>query len=279
MAYAPIKALYVSSSQSEYYSHIVLIPLVSIYLVFQKRKRIFLEQGSTNGRGAHSPRNDRIAGISLLLAGALLYFFVRGVGTGLNQNDFTAIIVLATVVFINGGFILSYGLHAFKTALFPLLFLIFMIPLPSSLMDGFIYFLQVGSTEFTHLLFMATGVPFLREGFVFHLPGMSIEVARECSGIRSSLVLLITAVLAGHLLLETAVKKVVLAMAIFPITMLKNGIRIMVLTLMGTYWDPRWLTQGSLHRDGGILFFILALALMAPILHFLRKSGARKKEG
>ena len=280
MAYAPIKALYDSASQREYYSHIVLIPLVSIYLVFQKRKLVFSEQENTDGRGAHSPRNDRIAGISLLLAGALLYFVGRGVGAGLNQNDFTAIIALAAVVFLNGGFILSYGLHAYKAALFPLLFLVFVIPIPSTLMDGFIYFLQVGSTEFTNVLFMATGVPFLREGFVFHLPGMSVEVAKQCSGIRSSLALLITAILAGHMFLETGWKKVVLALAIVPITMFKNGIRILILTLMGTYWDPRWLTESSLHRDGGIVFFILALVLMAPILYVLRKSeqqGSRDK--
>ncbi|MFH0801789.1 MAG: exosortase/archaeosortase family protein [bacterium] len=271
MAYAPIKALYESSSQSEYYSHIALIPLVSIYLVFQKRKLVFLEQENTDGRGAHSARNDRLAEISLLLAGALLFFVGRGVGAGLNQNDLTALVVLAAVLFLNGGFILAYGLPAFKAALFPLLFLIFMIPIPSALMDGFISLLQVGSTEFTNLLFMATGVPFLREGFVFHLPGMSIEVAKQCSGIRSSLALLITAILAGHLFLETGGRKVALAVAVVPITMFKNGIRIMILTLMGTYWDPRWLTESSLHRDGGILFFILALALMAPILYWLRR--------
>ncbi len=260
MAYAPIKGLYDSSSQREYYSHIVLIPLVSIYLVFQKRKLVFGE-----------PRNDRIAGISLLLAGALLYFAGQGVGAGLNQNDFTAIIALAAVVLLNGGFILSYGLQAYKAALFPLLFLIFVIPIPSELMENFIYVLQVGSTEFTNLLFMATGVPFLREGFVFHLPGMSVEVAKQCSGIRSSLALLITAILAGHMFLTTRWKKVALAVFIIPITMFKNGIRILILTLMGTYWDPRWLTESSLHRDGGIVFFILALVLMAPILYWLRK--------
>ena len=271
MAYAPLKALYDSSSQREYYSHIVLIPLVSIYLVFQKRKLVFSEREDTEGRGTDSPRNDRIAGISLLLAGVLLYFVGRGVGAGLNQNDFTAIIALAAVVFLNGGFILSYGLRAFKAALFPLLFLVFVIPIPSDLMDGFIYFLQVGSTEFTNMLFTVSGVPFLREGFVFHLPGMSVEVARQCSGIRSSLALLITAILAGHMFLNTWWKKVILAVLIIPITMFKNGIRILILTLMGTYWDPRWLTESSLHRDGGIVFFILALVLMAPILYWLRK--------
>ncbi len=94
MAYAPIKALYDSSSQSDYYSHIGLIPLVSIYLVFQKRKRIFIAQGSMNDRSAHSPRNGRVAGISLLVAGALLYFVGRGVAAVLNQNDFTSIVAL-----------------------------------------------------------------------------------------------------------------------------------------------------------------------------------------
>jgi exosortase len=139
-------------------------------------------------------------------------------------------------------------------------------------MDGFVYTLQVGSTEITNLLFMATGVPFLRESFVFHLPGMSVEVAKQCSGIRSSLALLITAILAGHLFLETGWKKVVLAVLIIPITMFKNGIRILILTLLGTYVDPKFLINSSLHRDGGILFFILALLLLAPILYWLRKS-------
>jgi exosortase len=272
MTYAPIKALYDSSSQSEYYSHIALIPLVSIYLVFQKRKRIFCPQASTNGCGAHSRKTGRAAGIALLSAGAFVYLVGRGVGEAVNQNDFTSIVSLSSVMFINGGFILAYGLPAFRAALFPLLFLIFIIPIPSALMDGIIYFLQVGSTELTHLLFLATGIPFLREGFVFHLTGISIEVAKECSGIRSSLALLITAVLAGHLFLKTVGRKMILAAAIVPVTMFKNGIRILILTLMGTYSDPRWLTQSSLHRDGGILFFILALVLMAPILYWLKRS-------
>ena len=270
MAYAPIKALYDSASQSEYYSHIVLIPLVSIYLVFQKRKLVFSARENTDGSVAHSPRNDRIAGVSLLLTGALLYFVGRSVGAVINQNDFTAVIALAAVVFLNGGFIISYGLHAFKAALFPLLFLVFVIPIPSALMDGFIYFLQIGSTEFSNLLFMATGVPLLREGFVFHLPGMSVEVAKQCSGIRSSLALLITAILAGHLFLGTWWRKVILAICTIPIAMFKNGIRIVSLTLLGTYLDPRIL-QSSLHRDGGIPFFIVALLLLAPILYWLRK--------
>jgi exosortase len=209
------------------------------------------------------------------MIGALLFFGGRFWGGALSQNDMTAIIVLSAVVVINGAFIFCYGFQAFKAALFPLLFLIFMIPLPSALMDGIIYALQVGSTEFTNVLLLATGVPFVREGFVFHLPSISVEVAKQCSGIRSGMALLITATVAGHLFLKTGWKKVLLALVSVPIAMFKNGIRIVSLTLLGAYVDPRIL-QSSLHREGGIPFFIVALLLLVPVLYFLRRGEKGK---
>lgn len=267
VAYSPIKDLYYSSSHREYYSHIVLIPLVSMYLIYQKRSSIFTANKDMDSRSF-------LIGIPLLLIGFFLYVGGQSLDTHFNQNDFTSIIALSTIIFINGAFIFSYGAQAFKAAIFPLLFLVFIIPIPNTPMDSLIYFLQVGSTEFTNLLLLATGVPFVKEGFVFQLPGQSIEVAKQCSGIRSGLALIITALLAGHLFLKTWWKKVILVIFVFPITMLKNGIRITTLTLLGTYVDPRIL-QSSLHREGGIPFFIVALLLMAPILYFLRKSEKR----
>jgi len=130
--------------------------------------------------------------------------------------------------------------------------------------------LQLGSAEFVAFLFQFTGMPILRDACVFHLPGISIEVAPQCSGIRSSLALVITCVLAGHMFLRTTWKKAVLVLAVIPITMLKNGIRIVTLSVLAVYVDRGFL-ESSLHRDGGIVFFILALCLMAPILFVLRK--------
>ncbi len=264
IAYDPIKTLYYSSSHSEYYSHIVLIPLISIYLLHQKRNVIFSHQ-----------KYSFNAGIPFLVIGALSYFAGLGMGEQLNPNDFAAIMALSAVLFVNGAFVLFYGTRAFKAAIFPFLFLIFIIPIPSSLMDGIIYLLQVGSSEFTNFLFTITGVPFLRDGFVFHLPGMSVEVAKQCSGIRSGLALFITALLAGHLFLKTWWKKVILIMCVIPIAMFKNGIRIVTLALLGTYVDPMIL-KSSLHREGGIPFFVLALLLLTPVLYFLRRSEINK---
>ena len=56
-----------------------------------------------------------------------------------------------------------------------------------------------------------------------------------------------------------------------PLSILKNGIRITTLTLLSIYVDPGFLT-GSLHRDGGFVFFLMALALLAPVLLLLQKS-------
>lgn len=263
IAYSSIKDLYHSSSHGEYYTHIALIPLVSLYLLYQKRTLIFTKQ-----------TYSFFIGISILLIGVLLYFGGQNLAPNLNQNDLTSIIACSTVIFINGAFILFYGIDAFKIALFPLLFLIFVIPIPSMLMDSIIRFLQIGSTEFTNLLLVLSGAPFLREGFVFHLAGQSVEVAPQCSGIRSCLALFITALLAGHLFLKTWWKKIILLVCVIPIAMFKNGIRITSLTLLGTYVDPRILGS-SLHREGGIPFFIVALLLMAPILFFLRKSETK----
>jgi len=191
-------------------------------------------------------------------------------GTKLNLTDRATVLTASALVILWGNFIFAYGMKTFKAALFPLLFLVFMIPLPYEVMEGIITFLQKGSTEFANFLLWLSQVPYYREGFVFHTIGIDVEVAPECSGIRSGLALLITALLAGYLFLKSWWRRVILALCVIPITMLKNGIRITTLTLLSTYVDPRIL-QSPLHREGGIPFFILALLLMAPILYFLRK--------
>jgi len=263
VAYTPIRALY-SSNKSEYYSHIALIPLVSIYLIYIKRKEIFTEVNYLFAVGIPVV----LLGIALFLSGLLW-------GASLDNNNYASLLVFSIFIFINGAFILLYGMQAYRTALFPLLFLIFTVPIPTAIMDNIIYFLQVGSTEFTNLLFMASGVPFVREGFVFHLPNVSVEVAKQCSGIRSGMAIFIVATLAGYLFLKTYWKMIFLVICAVLIAMFKNGIRIITLSLLGNYVDPQILAS-SLHREGGTPFFIVALLLLAPILFFLRRSEKKR---
>jgi len=264
MAFGPIKTFY-STPMGGYYTHIALIPLVSLYLLYLKHQAI-----------SAAPRYSIPAGLPVMIAGTALFLIGRILGTGLDANNFASLIALSVVIFANGSFLLIYGPNAYRIALFPLLFLVFIIPVPTEIMDRIITFLQLGSTEFTNILFTVSGVPFMRDGFVFHLPNLSVEVARQCSGIRSAMAIFITAILAGYFFLKSPWKIAFLALCAVLIAMFKNGIRIITLSLLGNYVNPRIL-QSDLHREGGIPFFIVALLLLAPILFGLMKSE-RKKE-
>ena len=90
-----------------------------------------------------------------------------------------------------------------RAAAFPLAYLIFMIPMPDAMADALEQASATASAEMANLLFSLSGMPFLREGPIFQLPNITIEVAQECSGIRSSVVLFITSILAANLFLKT----------------------------------------------------------------------------
>jgi exosortase len=261
----PLRELISLSFQSELYSHVMIIPLVSGYFFYTKRNALSLAGGFSF-----------VLGPIIILTGLAVYSIGLNLGGNLNSNDRLAFMISSAVVFWVGGFIFFYGHNAIGIAAFPLLFLFFLTPIPSRVVETVISLLQIGSTETTYGFFRLTGVPVLREGFTFHLTGMSIEVAKQCSGIRSSIALFITSIIAGQLFLRTGWKRVVLALSIFPITVFKNGLRIVTLSLLGTYVDPRIL-DSELHKSGGIPFFILALALLAPVLWVLRKSEGQEK--
>lgn len=260
LLYVPLKELFSSSIRSDFYDHILVIPLLSAYLFFAKRREIF----SSVAYGFK-------AGIPLLMFGFLIFFWGKKIAPQLNQNDYSSIIACSTIFFFIGAFVSCYGVRAFRAALFPLLFLVFMIPVPTFIMDPFIYFLTLGSAEVTEWLFKLTGTTYLREGFVFHLSGVSIEVARECSGIRSTMALIVVVVLASYMFLQTNWKRLVLILALFPLTILKNGIRIVTITLLAVHVDQSFLTHSFLHKSGGVFFFIPSLALLGLLLYYLKK--------
>ncbi len=269
-AFQPLHVLITRSPRQEFYSHIVLIPFVSGYLIFQKRRMIF-----------ENTRYISLLGVAISCLGVALYALTYLEKAKFGQNDYASLITLSSITIWAGGFAALYGVRVLRVALFPILFLLFMVPIPDSIMQKIIYALQVGSTEAAEIIFAVTGVPFQRDGFLFHLPGISVEVAEVCSGIRSSLALFITSVLAGHLFLDRFWKKLVLALLVFPVTVLRNGVRITTLSLLGAYVDERWLTESFLHHSGGFVFFIPGLAMLGVALWLLRgigKNGLGKKD-
>lgn len=266
MMFGPLNKLFMSEFERDYHTLIPFIPIISIYLLYLKKKEICADM-----------KYSFMIGACVIITGIVLYAAGMVWGNGLNINDYATVATSSALVMLWGFFILAYGTKAFYAVLFPLLFLVLMIPIPFEIMEEVIAFLQKGSTEFVNFFFWVSQVPYYREGFTFQLLNINIAVAPECSGIRSGLALFITAFLAGYMFLNSWWRRFILVLLVFPVTMLKNGIRISTLTLLANYIDPR-IVQSSLHREGGIPFFILALLLMAPILYFLRRTEKRRSE-
>lgn len=247
-------------------SHVVLIPLVSLVLVWWDRDRVFAAPAFAPGPGLAIGT----AGVALALAARAA---VRGDGAvGPLSAAVAALLVLWVAAFVG-----VYGVRAAREALFPLLFLVFAIPIPEGVLNAAVQALKNGSADSVAALFTLTGTPYLRESFVFHLPTIAIEVADACSGIRSSIALVLTGLLIGHLYLDSVWKRVVLMLVILPLTILKNGIRIVALSLLAMHVDPSFLT-GQLHHDGGIVFFLIALAMLAPVVVLLSRRRAAVRQ-
>ena len=259
--FGPLRELIGLSFHIALYSHVALIPLVSFYFMYLNRRAIFSDL-------AYSYQ----IGIPMVAAAALFYFIGKYYLGGLSQNDYLSFMMFGAVTWFAGSFVLCFGTHAFREGAFPLLFLIFMVPLPTLVLEPFIRLLLTGSAHAVHGILKLTGVPFMREGFVFSLAGIDVEVAKQCSGIRSSLALLITSIVAGRLFLRTGWRRILLALSVFPITMFKNGLRVVTLSLLAAYVDKTFITNSWLHSSGGIPFFVVALVFLAPVLWFLRKS-------
>ena len=245
-------------------SYLLLILPVSVLLFFFEHKQDM------------PLRSAWRSGVALLLCAIAIgsRVTVHSSGSGVSNQSMT---MLALITFWIGAFLLCFGAEAFKALHFPLLLLYLMVPLPPAALEKVVYFLQSGSTTVAYSLFRLFGVPARQSGFVLFLPGISIEIAEQCSGIRSSMALLVTSLALSRLYLNSGWSYGLVALSVFPLAIFKNGLRVFVLSSLAIYLDPSWM-EGSLHRSGGVLFFALALAVVVALIAWLRRiEGSPRK--
>ena len=252
----PLSDLVNLALHDDHSSHILLVPLISASLLYLRRKRIF-----------HAGRRHTAIGVPLCLIGIACWYIFRGRLT-LNPTDQLSVSAFLIFLTWSGIFVLCYGTQTLKNASFPFLFLLLMIPIPVAAVSRAISFLQAGSAETSFALFRLIGVPVARDGFRFSLPGVDIEVAEQCSGIRSALSLFITGLLVAYVFLQSTWKRTLLVLCTVPIAIFKNAVRIVMISWLGVYVN-RDFFDGWLHHRGGSLFALLAFALMLLVLRLL----------
>src|SRR5262249_40124698 len=148
-------------------------------------------------------REERVGRFAIWPMGA---FFVPGILLAIlpsqcntcSPKDRLILYAFSLVLLLIAGFILTLGAYKARASFFALTFLLFAIRIPDELLRRIVFWLQSGSAAIAEVFFSLSGAPVLRDGFIFRLPKISIEVAQECSGIRSSLALLILALLVAH---------------------------------------------------------------------------------
>jgi exosortase C (VPDSG-CTERM-specific) len=266
----PLYELLRLSLKSELHSHVLLIPLVSWY-VWR-----FLD--SPHSHPTFTPPKGFSTGAILAgilgLAAVAVYLYLR-IQSGLPLTEYLWAGIVGYLMMLLTVALRTIGWARLQEHKFALFFLFFFIPLPVVVTDFMSIALQHGSAEVSDWTLQMSGLPMLRDGMIFRLPGLTIQVAEECSGVRSTLVLFITSLIAGKMFLRSGWKRAVLAGLTLPLGLLRNALRITVLSWLSVNVDQD-IINGPLHHQGGPIFFVISLLPLFGLLWYFKRSDSSK---
>jgi exosortase C (VPDSG-CTERM-specific) len=247
--------------QDDLRSYIVLVPVISGYLLYVQPSKDIAYRTSV--------------GAAILVSAIGIAALGAAIGLeGLSANDNLSLMMLAYVSFIVATGFVCLGSEWMRAAAFPVAFLIFMVPLPDAAVNWLELALVAASADAAAWMFRVTGTPMFQEGTILTLPNIVLEVARECSGIRSTIVLFITSVLASNLFLQSTSRRIALVALVIPLAIARNGFRILVIGLLCVHIGPH-MSDSYIHHRGGPIFFALSLIPLSLFLFWLRRHDKR----
>ena len=233
---------------------------ISIWLLWKKWAEI----------NALPVQPNYISGWLLLAFGLLLYLIGR------SQN--ILIFEVGSIVFIIASILLLLsGYSAVRLMWFPLFFMIFMIPLPGPFVDALTQPMKVAVSFVAEFILYHFGYPISRSGVILQIGQYQLLVADACAGLNTLFTLEALGLLYLNLIRhQSAVRNIVLAIFIVPISFTANVIRVMVLTLI-TYRFGDDAGQGFLHGFAGMVLFLAALLLIIAFDGLLRMISPNKQ--
>ncbi|AMY12957.1 exosortase C, VPDSG-CTERM-specific [Luteitalea pratensis] len=255
----PLARLMTYVAASNLHSYVLLVPGIAAYLLYERATLL-----PKPGRPA-APATFILAFVGAMALAASLVWRSR-----LSLNDYLGLIALAYVAFVAVGGFWFRGSRWMRAAAFPFAFLLFLVPLPDTTVDAIEKGSQFASAEAAAGFYHLAGTPLVRQGLRFELPNITLVVAQECSGIRSSLVLFITSIIAANVFLSSTWRRLALVLFVIPLGIIRNGFRVWVLgelcIRVGTH-----ILDSALHHRGGPIFFALSLGPFFLVLWWLRR--------
>jgi exosortase C (VPDSG-CTERM-specific) len=249
--------------KEELHSHILLIPLVSLYLAALKRESLArAHPGSVAGAV--------VGAVGFVVAAMAVYFGPALAGAQpLARHDLMVQTAACYALLLVAGGFLFLGTSGMRRLAFPFGLLVFMVPLPDIVVAGLEDFLMRASAVLADWFFQWSGTPIFRNGQVIELPGTTLEVARNCSGIRSTLVLFITSLIASYLFLASAWHRGLLVALVIPLGIFRNALRVLVIGLLCVHVGPEMI-DSWVHHHGGPLFFAVSLVPLFAVAAWFR---------
>jgi exosortase D (VPLPA-CTERM-specific) len=245
-------------STDEDYSYGFLIPLISAYLVWERRKEL------------------NSATVSTEWVGLLPFLFFLAIGAyGILGSSPSAVrpsipFMLLSII------LLCFGWAIFRVLSFPFVFLFFMLPLPALVQTNIGLPLKLLSTRLGELFLRAVNISVFVQGNVIDLGVTQLQVVDACAGLRYILPLLALGVLLAYFFERTRWKQVTLVILTIPLAVITNGIRIGATGVLAQRYGPG-VAEGFFHGFSGWLVFMFALALLGGALFILRRVGGSRQ--
>jgi exosortase len=254
LLYSPeIRSLFHEWSTKKESSHGFLIPVISIYITWKKREtlRSMLVDQSWEG--------------FLILLSGLFLLLIGRVSHEPSAQQFSLLITISGLVY----FLL--GRKVFRVLLFPLGYLVFMIPPPYILINTIAIHLRLVDAKMTYFIINSLGIPIIREGPNLHLPDISLDVAYLCTGILSLVSMVALSVVWAYIFLRHVTSRIVLILLALPIAFASNILRISLITLL-TYYLGAVVLKSAVHQFQGVVIFMMNILLLLILGSFLKKA-------
>lgn len=225
--------------RSETYAHGYLIFPISAYLIWTRRHQIFAMQ----------PRPSAMGIFALLGLGFL--WLIANSAEALVLSQYALVAMVPAIVWAVLGYRVGVAL------LFPLLFLLFAVPVGDFLLAPMMNF----TADFTVAALRITGIPVFREGNFFSVPSGSWSVVEACSGLRYLIASLTLGCLFSYLTYRSMWRRLVFIALAIIVPVIANGIRAYMIVMIGHLSDNR-LATGVDHVIYGWVFFGFVMMLL-----------------
>lgn len=206
---------------------------------------------------------SRIIGFSLVLIS--LFFYIIGV-----SQHLLAFSVLSQFFLMYGFFVTFFGFSSVKKLWFPILFLLFLIPIPGAILTAITLPLKIAVSFVSEGILHYFDYPIARTGVILQIGYYKLLVADACAGVHTIISLEAMGLLYLYLIKSTsALRNILLALLIVPIAFVANVIRVIILVLITFHYGDE-AGQGFLHDFAGLVLFGAALMFIILTDSFLR---------